>query len=312
MYSQYLIFGSIAKDEIIFLPGKFEDFLDPNKPSKLNFSFLAEHIAVQLGGIATNISYSLAQITDKPVFILGGIGAMDSTPFENLFDKVGVRQDYLLTEAGQITGTYKALSDKNNNQIGGFYYGANQAAKQILLDKIEGIKDSLLVISANHPEAFYEIQQQAINLELDFMYDVGMALSWIEAEKLKEGCLQAKWIIVNDVEIVQLEKITQLKIADFIKHGAAIIITKGKDGATLINSEQEINISVVPNIKVVDPTAAGDSFRAGFLVGLEKGFGLEKALKCGAAVASVCLECEGGVKHTLDWVEVEKRMALIV
>ncbi len=311
MYSQYLVFGSIAKDEIVFLPGNFEDFLDPKNPSKLNFSFLAENITVQLGGISTNICYSLAQLTDKPVFTLGAVGELDSTPFEKLFDSVGVDRKYLLTEKNKITGTYKALTARNNNQIGGFYYGANESAKQISLKSISEIKNSLLIISANHPEAFYEIQKQAIDLNLDYLYDPGMALSWIEPEKLKEGCLKAKWVIVNDSEIIQLEKITKLKINDFVKAGTTIIVTHGKNGVEFVNSEEAIKVGSVPDINVVDPTAGGDSFRAGFLAGLEQKFSIQDSLKCGASVASICLESDGGVKHKLDWGEVEKRIGLI-
>jgi adenosine kinase len=311
MYSQYLVFGSIAKDEIVFLPGNFEDFLDPSEPNKLNFSFLAEHITVQLGGIATNICYSLGQLVDKPVFVLGAVGDIDSDPFKKLFDSVGVRKDYLLLDENKVTGTYKALTAKNNNQIGGFYYGANELSKNILLKSILEIKNSLLIISANHPDAFYEIQKQAIDLKLDYLYDPGMTLSWISPEKLKEGCLNAKWLIVNDSEITQLEKITGLKTDDFVDAGVVVIVTKGGNGVELKNRNEEVNAGVVENIDVKDPTAAGDSFRAGFIAGLEKGFSVEDSLKCGASIASICLESNGGVEHNLDWDEVRNRMKLI-
>jgi adenosine kinase len=312
MYSKYLIFGSIAKDEIMFFPGNFSDFLDPKQPDKLNFSLLVEDIKVQLGGIATNISYSLAQLINKPVYILGGVGSFDSQIFLDLFKLAKIKTDYLQIDEERISGTFKALTAQNNNQIGGFYYGANLKAKNINLSKIEDIQSSLLTLSANHPEAFYEIQNQAINLKLDYLYDPGMALSWIEKDKLIQGCINSKYLIINDSEADVLFKNPELSIQNLTTSGVSVIITKGSNGLEYYSKAEKIELKALPNIKVTDPTAAGDNFRAGFLAGLENGMQTKEALAFGSAAASFSLEHHGGVNHCFETDEIENRKSKIL
>jgi adenosine kinase len=299
MYSQYLLFGSIAKDEIVFVPESFSNFIDPNQPSQLNFSFLANHVSLSLGGIATNIAYSLAPQISKPVYILGGVGSLDSQPFMDLFNKNNIHTDYLIIDQEKLTGTYKAITDKDNNQIGGFYYGANEASISIQLASIPEYQNSLLVLSSNHPEAFYQIQSQAIELGIDYIYDIGMALSWINVDRLKQGCLNAKYIIVNKNEDIILRKETGLTIEDFLDNKVTYIVTKGGDGVDYFSPTEIINLPAINNITVVDPTGAGDAFRSGFIAGLELGLSPQQALCRGSAVACICLAHNGAVSHSL-------------
>ena len=73
---------------------------------------------------------------------------------------------------------------------------------------------------------------------------------------------------LNDEEAMQLTGLTNLeKIADqFLSYGPKIvIIKKGSKGSLLAFGNKKINISVVPNTEVFDPTGAGDSFAGGVL-----------------------------------------------
>ena len=97
--------------------------------------------------------------------------------------------------------------------------------------------------------------------------------------------------LLNDEEAFQLTGMNDLeKISDlFLSYGPKIvIIKKGSRGSLLAYENNKINVSIVPNTKVVDPTGAGDSFAGGVLGYIAK-YGLEnphKAVAHGTAIAS--------------------------
>jgi len=311
-YKKILVFGSIAKDEILFFPNQFSDFLDSNHPENFNFSFLVDKIDQQLGGIATNISYSLAQLTSLPVHILGGVGKVDGDIFLDFFERNSIKTDCLMLDEQDLTGTYKALTDQKQNQIGGFYYGANKAGNKINLATIEDIKNSFFVLSPSHPEAFYKIQTEAIDLELDYFYDPGMALSWIEDKTLKQGVIHSKFVAVNESEFKQLKKKLQMDLDEILAYNVNLIITKGKHGVDFYSKNEVISVPSFATKKVGDPTAAGDSFRAGFIASLLNGDSTKEALKKSSVCASICIEHKGGVDHIFSEEEVKTRLKTLL
>ena len=81
-------------------------------------------------------------------------------------------------------------------------------------------------------------------------------------------------------EAMQLTGMTNLeKIADqFLAYGPKmVIIKKGGSGSLLAFEKKKVNISIVPNTPVLDPTGAGDSFAGGFLGYISK-FGLDNPI----------------------------------
>ena len=84
----------------------------------------------------------------------------------------------------------------------------------------------------------------------------------------------------------------------FLQAGCAIaIITRGRDGALLMNTQETLEAPAVP-VEVVDVSGAGDAFAAGFIVGLLEEWALEDALRFASVLgASACtkLGCTSGV-----------------
>lgn len=58
------ISGSIGYDEIMDFPNHFKDYFHPEKLHQINVSFAVDTLAKHLGGIATNIAYSLKSTLD--------------------------------------------------------------------------------------------------------------------------------------------------------------------------------------------------------------------------------------------------------
>jgi len=60
-------------------------------------------------------------------------------------------------------------------------------------------------------------------------------------------------------------------------------------------------------LRPIDPTGAGDGYRAGFLVGLVKNYDLETCGKIGTTVASFIVERKGCQTNLPDWKQMKKR-----
>lgn len=73
---------------------------------------------------------------------------------------------------------------------------------------------------------------------------------------------------------------------------------------------QRQHIAAVPNIHVIDPTGAGDAFRAGLFYGLVNRQSLVDSCRFACAVASFAVEKEGTQNHQLTLKQVEQRKNL--
>ena len=89
----------------------------------------------------------------------------------------------------------------------------------------------------------------------------------------------------------------------FIEAGCGtVVITMGEKGALLMN-ERVTLFAPRFDVKVIDPSGAGDAFDAGFIVGMVNGWDEERTLEFAAAIgASACtkLGCTPGVFTTAE------------
>lgn len=182
--------GSVAFDEIMDFPGQFVEYFHPEKLHQINVSFVVNRLEKQLGGIATNISYNASLFTKKPVKILSSVGR-DGQPFVDFYISRGIDVTGLLQDDELYTSTGKVITDRKDNQIWGFYYGALEKAKKIDWGKHID-KDTLVVVSPTHVDAFLGVQHHVIKHAIDYIYDPGMAITWIDEKDLREASSTAR------------------------------------------------------------------------------------------------------------------------
>jgi adenosine kinase len=78
----------------------------------------------------------------------------------------------------------------------------------------------------------------------------------------------------------------------------AIISTFGEKGSLLRTQQDEVEIPAATALQVVDPTGAGDAYRAGLIKGLILGKELADAARIGATCASYAVERYGTQEHS--------------
>lgn len=308
-YTSIIVTGSIAYDDIMDFPGKFVDFIQPDKLHQINVSFIVDKLEKQLGGTATNIAYNTRLLTNHPLKLLGAIGK-DGEIFLNFLKRHAIDTTTILIDEHIYTSTGKAITDRDNNQIWGFYYGAGVRGQDIDLSKYAD-KDSLLIISANHKESFIHFQKEAIDLGIDYIYDPGMIITSLPVDLLKDGLLHARIFIGNDYEVSQIMRMTGQTVDELLKKGITVITTLGDKGVKYQDGQEEYTLASYPMKQVIDPTGAGDAWRGGFMSAYVEGKPILDCLKQGNAIASFAVEKYGTVNHSPSPEDVKERMLII-
>lgn len=295
-YSSIIVTGSMGYDEIMNFPSRFQEHLQPDKLHMINVSFVVDYLDKQLGGTATNIAYSLSLMKPAlPVKLLASVGK-DGDQLLDFANQQGIDTKGVIKDDALYTATGKVITDMDNNQIWGFYYGACESAKNIKLEDFAD-KNAIMVISANHPKAFMHFQKRAIELGMDYLYDPGMTLSWNNGADLTEGVLHSKWLVGNDYEISRITTLTGLSVDEMVEKGITVITTLGNNGVKYKDQKEEHYVPSYQPKEVLDPTGAGDAWRSGFISGITMHKSVNEALRLGNALASFAVEKYGTANH---------------
>ena len=247
------------------------------------------------GGNAVNIAYSLSLLTSRKIIVLGAVGR-DGDQIIDFLKSTGVDISGILKDNKLYTSTGRVITDMKDNQIWGFYYGAAVAAKNVdLKSHISG--HSLVVLSPNHRDAFIKVLDDAIELKVDYIFDPGMTLTWIKDNDLIRGVVGCRFLVGNDYEISAVLKRTRLRKDELLNKKISIITTLGEQGVMYEDKAFQIKIPGYKVRKIVDPTGAGDAWRAGFIGALVEGEDVRQALKYGNILASFAVEHYGTVNH---------------
>jgi len=76
-----------------------------------------------------------------------------------------------------------------------------------------------------------------------------------------------------------------------------VITTFGENGSLISTSQSDRRIPAVKTLAVVDPTGAGDAYRAGLLKGLVMGKSIETSAQMGSLAAAYAVEKYGTQEH---------------
>ncbi len=294
--SSLILAGSIAFDRIMVYPGKFAEIIQPDKLHVLSVSVLLSDLQESRGGVSANIAYTLALLGEKPI-LYGAVGD-NARAYMAALAELGVQTQHVYYSK-LATATFTVMTDQADCQVGGFYPGAMSDGEQLCLTHFKD-QHPLVVISPHDPAQMARQVAEAQKLGMRMVYDIGQQVSNVSVEDLKAGLAAAEVLIVNDYEMGVLVQRTGLSKTDIIGRLKVCIITLGENGSEvyLAGQTQPTAIPVVPVAKVVDPTGAGDAFRAGFLYGYLRDWSPIKAAQLGATTAAYAVEKMGTQNHT--------------
>jgi len=291
--TRVVVCGSIAIDRIMNFSGNYHELIDAAKIEVLSLSVLVDSLAVVEGGIGANIACSLA-LLGSDVSLLGAVGADGLDYLQRLgdmgIDTSGVHLSRL------PTGSFSVLTDSSGNQVGGFYPGAMGDAEHLsFLPWVETGEDIIACISAHDPAAMRRQTEECLKHKIRLVYDPGQQVSTVPAEDLKRGVEAAEVLMVNEYELSTLCKRTGISETELQTSVPILVTTHGEHGSRIFDSRlpEPLEIGIAKPAEYVDPTGAGDAYRAGFLYGHLRQWDMSKCGRLGAVLASFALEHRG-------------------
>lgn len=287
---QLVICGSIALDRIMSFDGRYRELITPDNVGVLSLSPLLNSLKNSPGGIGANIAFNLAQLGSEPI-LLGSVG-IDAKDYLAELKAQGI--DVSTVHISELaTASFNVITDSDGNQVGGFYPGAMSDSKLVSFAPWQN-KKILAMVSAHDPEAMNRQVTECSQLRISLVYDPGQQVTDPSTD-LQAGIKAAEIVFVNQYELGTMCDRIGISPEELKTSVPILITTLGKNGSLIEGNQvnDPIKISIATPKQVIDPTGAGDAYRAGFLYGYLRQWGLLACGRLGSVVASFIVEQAG-------------------
>ncbi|RQD74855.1 carbohydrate kinase family protein [Desulfonatronospira sp. MSAO_Bac3] len=299
-----LVSGSVAYDRIMPFPGKFADHIMPDKIHILNVCFLVDGLIEKFGGTAGNIAFTLKLLGEDPE-ILATVGK-DFGNYEAWMQKHGISRESIRVMEEDLTASAYITTDKSDNQITGFNPAAMNHSSQFNFDRIAP-EDTLAIVSPGNLDDMYNYSRKYQEKKVRYIFDPGQNIPAFSGEKMLDMISGSYILIANDYELEMIMKNTGKSKAELLEYTENIITTLGEHGCSVLNGGDDAVLPAARVSQVVDPTGAGDGFRAGLIKGLADGRSVSEAAKVGLTSAAYAVEHHGTQEHYFTPEEFWKR-----
>ncbi len=304
-FMSILVSGSLVYDHIMDFPDKFKNHILPESIHILNVCFTVEKLEKSKGGTAGNIAYSLKLLGGDPV-IVSSVGR-DGEEYLDYLRGLGIATGKIGLAKDKHSASCYITTDLDDNQITAFYNGALESAPDVKFGKNRK-KPEWAIISPTQKNAMLKHLSQCAGAGIKTIFDPGQQIPAFRDKELKKAISVSEVLIGNDYEIKMIQKRTSWGENDILKNTKMLVTTFGEKGSLIKTSDkQEIRVEAVKLKKIIDPTGAGDAYRAGFLLGLEKGYNLRMCGRLGSVAASFAIEKYGTQEHKFTKKKFEER-----
>ena len=301
---QIYVSGSLAYDRIMDFPGKFSDHILPDKIHILNVCFTVDGMIEKFGGTAGNIAYSLSLLEEKPL-ILATIGKDYGCYFDWLRRNNIPVEGIKVIEEEFTAGAY-ITTDRTDNQITGFNPGAMKHPSGYDFTRAEQ-DNSIALIGPGNLTDMKEYAKACRRRNIRYICDPGQSLTGWDKHELVEWIDGSMLLISNDYELEMIMNMTGMDKKGLLKLTGGIITTLGEKGSLISIPQGEVSVPAAKIDSLVDPTGAGDAYRAGLLKGIVMGSDLKTAAKIGAVCGAYAVEKYGTQEHFYTYDEFMER-----
>ena len=260
---------------------------------KANFSAPITNMKTFNGGAAANVACVGANLGLKTSLVSAVGGDFKRSEYYEHMQNLGVDTDSLIIVPGEATPTAFVLTDDNEDQISYFYWGA---AREFAESKVpsSAISNSEAVhLATGDPNFNWKCSEEAKSNDMLVSFDPGQDLGMYDNKKLKDVIENTTILFGNHHEIERILESLSVDLSGLKELGPQIIVkTCGANGSEIYSNEEKIKIDAIKK-EAVDPTGAGDSYRAGFLSRFINGESLEESARFASSVASFIVEEQG-------------------
>lgn len=304
-HAPILVTGTVAYDHLMTYPKKLlTELREVIAQDVLSVSFEPNRYEKRHGGTGANIAWNVALLGSKALLV-ANVGT-DGQEYVDLLKERGIDTRYVEVKQSVNTATGMCLSDPDGHQIWFFYRGADTVGHWP--DIAEKDTPSYAIIGPRDSAQMMEGLRWCAAHNVKSLFDPGQEILRFTPQQLQEATNMATGIIMNEFEWTNFSARLNSKTEDILKHAEYLIITKGEQGYTIVTKDGETDYPRCNCDNPINPTGAGDAFRAGLIHGITNKWTLEQASKLGAAIASFVVEQEGALLPNLNKNAVQGRV----
>ena len=294
------VYGHACLDQIMTL----ERFPETNT----SVDILEKHR--YFGGTGANIA-TLAAALGVPTALVSYVGSDLPEDFRENMASHGVDLSELVTVDGYETSTVLIVTDGQQNQVAYVYQGPMRDMGSFDLLTGRASESKIVHVSTGRPEYYLRLMEKMRSLGKKIAFDPAQEVHHIwSAETFRRGIAMADTFFCNANELrTALRYMGAHRPEDLLANVGMLINTRGAKGSVMYTAEGTIAVRAASPERTIDPTGAGDAFRAGYYAGRYYGHRPEECLAYGNAAASFTLEAKGGVGMVPTWEMVEERAA---
>jgi len=304
MKQKILVTGTIAYDRIMNFPGYFKEQILPDKIHILSVSFLVDDLKEGFGGTAGNIAYNLSLLGLKPSMV-ANVGAKDFLMYEAWLKKNKIDLSQIKILPKQHTSSAYIITDQDDNQITGFFPGALSTPVTKRRMNLTGVK--MAIICAQNLTDMVKLPEIFKQKKIPYIFDPSQQVASLTGPKLKKAIIGSKVLIGNDYEISLISKKTGWSIDQLAKKTEILVTTLGHKGSRIRQGKKVYRIPPAKPKNTIDPTGAGDAWRAGLIKGLIEGWPLDKVGRLAGTVSVYTVELYGTQTHKFTRAGLAKR-----
>jgi adenosine kinase len=291
-----VVTGSLAYDYLMTFPGRFREHLLQDRMHRMTVSFLVDDMRKLRGGVAGNITYSLALLGERPYLV--ATAGEDFGEYRTALEAAGVDTSGVRLMPGTFTASCFINTDQDANQLVAFYAGALAHAQLASLDPLKLGKSDLVVVSPADPAAMEATVAGCLRAGVPYLFDPGKQTPRLEGEQIVRGMKTAAVVVGNDYEFGLMAQKTGLSEAALQAFAPVTVVTRGELGSSiLVRGQPPIEIPTAPIQALVDPTGAGDAYLAGLVFGVARKLPWHIVGRVAALTAAYAIEQRGCQEH---------------
>lgn len=248
------------------------------------------------GGGAANIATGIAKLGQNAALVSAVGGDFLGSAYEVHMKKLGVQlQNYVVED--EHTATAFMFTDSSGDQMTFFEWGASRT-----FAKEKPSAHAFVHMATADPDYNVEVARLAAFSS----FDPGQDVRLYTHEHLDSLFSNIDVLIANRHECdVMCETMSCTR--EEIAAGVPIAIeTLGGEGSVVRFSEQEIFVPVC-KVQMLDPSGAGDAYRAGFLSAYIQGYDVVTSARIGSVSASFVVETVGCQTNQCNWTLMQER-----
>ncbi|AKB79446.1 Inosine-guanosine kinase [Methanosarcina horonobensis HB-1 = JCM 15518] len=249
------------------------------------------------GGGAANIAVAIAKLGGKSQLISPVGTDFSSSGYEKLLKEACVDLSRLYSIEDRKISKAFIFTDRKDNQTTYFYWGASSKFKELEPEPAD-------FVHLATADCVYNAKIAQISGFVSF--DPGQDLVTYSKENLEIILAHTDILFANRHEIRRVSEMTGKSFFELRSMIDIIVVTYDAEGSRIYKDSEEWAIPVV-SVKAVDPTGAGDAYRAGFLLAYTRGYSLPTCGKIGSTVASFAVQTRGCQTSLPTWEEMKSR-----